>query len=308
MDSGVKNMKTKVLWTVIFVLASSFCIFGQLNLPRESQRQEVSQIVGDTKISIVYHRPKVKGREIWGCQTTDVIPKGGVTYPCLVPSGQVWRAGANENTTVEFSRDVMINGQPLPAGKYGFHAIPNQDEWTLIFSKVNDAWGSFSYDVKNDALRVKVKPEKADFHETLTYNFDDVSLDTAKVVLAWEKLHVPFTVNVGDVHGRTLTQLREAIKNRKEDDVRPLNQAAGYVVTYKLKNHYDEAIGWLDTSLKTREIFGTLNAKARLLAEAGRKNEAIVTAEKALQVGKSATPPANTADLEKLLAEWKTKK
>lgn len=300
-------MKIKVLWTVVFVLAASMCVFGQIALPRESQRQEISQIVGDAKISIIYHRPNVKGRQIWGCETNDVIPKGGVTYPCLVPYGQVWRTGANENTTIEFSRDVTINGQALPAGKYGFHAIPTKDEWTLIFNKVHDAWGSYTYDEKNDALRVKVKPVQSDFHETLTYDFEDVTPGASKVVLAWEKMHIPFTVDVGDFQGRTLAQIREAVKTRK-DDVRPLNQGASFIFSNKLKSNYDEAVSWLDASLKSRETFGTLNLKARLLAEAGKRDEAIVTAEKAIQVGKAANPPANTADLEKLLAEWKAKK
>ena len=159
--------KLSLLILSIFIL--NIAMHAQLTLPRDSQRQEISQSVGDTKISIVYHRPNTKGRtKIWGCTTADVVPKGGVTYPCLVPNGQVWRSGANENTTIEFSRDVMINGQNLPAGKYGFHSIPNKNEWILIFSKDNDDWGSFTYDEKKDALRVKVKPVKAGNQETLS--------------------------------------------------------------------------------------------------------------------------------------------
>src|SRR5215216_6303726 len=120
--------------------------FAQVPLPRESQRQEIAQTVGDAKVSIVYHRPNTKARKIWGCDTTDVIPIANNLYPCLVPYGQVWRAGANENTTIEFSRDVTVNGKALPAGKYGFHIIPSKSDWTLIFSKDSDKWGSFTYD------------------------------------------------------------------------------------------------------------------------------------------------------------------
>src|SRR5688500_9800062 len=119
--------------SVVFIFASSAA--GQLSLPRESQRQEIAQSVGDAKVSIVYHRPNTKGRKILGCETTDVIPIANNLYPCLVPYGQVWRTGANENTTIEFTRDVAINGQAIPAGKYGFHMIPGKVEWTLIFSK-----------------------------------------------------------------------------------------------------------------------------------------------------------------------------
>jgi len=298
----------KPLLILFFILSMSLSVFAQLTLPRESQRQEIAQTVGDTKISIVYHRPNIKARRIWGCDTTDFLPKGGVTYPCLVPYGQVWRTGANENTTFEVSRDVTVNGQPLPAGKYGLHTIPNKDEWIVIFSKDNDDWGSFTYDEKKDALRVKAKPQAGEFQETMSLDFGDVTPNTAKIVVRWEKLTVPFTVNVGDVSGRTLATIREAITNRKPDDLRPINQGVNYVLTSKLSSSYEEAIGWLDASIKARETFGNLSSKARILAEMGKIKEAIETGEKAVAVGKAATPPANTADFEKTLNEWKAKK
>ena len=292
---------------ILSILILNIAVFAQLTLPRESQRQEISQSVGDTKISIVYHRPNSKGRKIWGCETTDVIPKGGVTYPCLVPNGQVWRSGANENTTIEFSRDVMINGQMLSAGKYGFHTIPNKNEWTLIFSKANDQWGSFTYDEKKDALRVKVKPVKSAMQETFSYDFQNITANAGQIVIRWEKIAVPFSFDIGDIQGRTLSMIREAVKNRKSDDFRPLNQGASYVYSLRLKSNYEEAVGWLDESIKARETFGNLQTKARILAEMGKYQDAITTGEKAVSVGKAATPPANTADFEKILAEWKMK-
>lgn len=300
-------------FTVIFVLIFIFniCVFAQLSLPRESQRQEISQTVGDAKISIVYHRPNVKARKIWGCETKDVIPIANNLYPCLVPYGQVWRAGANENTTIEFSRDVTINGQPLPAGKYGFHIIPAKTEWTLIFNKDNDEWGSFTYDEKKDALRVKIKPVKAAMEETLSYEIEDVSAGSARIALRWEKIAIPFTVDIGDIHGRMLVAIREAIKNRKSDDFRALNQGANYVRTFKLKNNYDEALGWIDESIKARETIGNLGTKAGILAEMGRTAEAIALAEKGVQIGKTSTPPASRAAilmLEDSIKEWKAKK
>jgi hypothetical protein len=152
-------MKNKLVLIGILTLLSCANVLAQLNLPRDSQRQEIAQTVGDTRIAVVYHRPNTKAREIFGCQTTDVIPKGNVTYPCLVPNNQVWRVGANENTTFETNHDLKINGQTLPAGKYGLHAIPSKDNWTIIFNKVNDSWGSFSYKQENDQLRVTAKPQ-----------------------------------------------------------------------------------------------------------------------------------------------------
>lgn len=299
----MKNFGLLILSFIVFTTA----VFAQLTLPRESQKQEIVQNVGDTRVSIVYHRPNSKGRKIWGCSTADVIPKGGVTYPCLVPNGQVWRSGANENTTIEFSRDVTINGQALPAGKYGFHTIPNDNEWILIFNKANDQWGSFTYDEKKDALRVKVKPMKAEMQESLSYEFQNITANSGKIVLRWEKIAVPFTFDIGDVQGRTLTMIREAIKNRKADDVRPLNQGASYVYSLRIKNSYTEALGWLEDSIKMRETFANLNTKARILAEMGNYKEAVAAAEKAVTIGKAANPPVNTADLEKLLADWKKK-
>jgi hypothetical protein len=296
---------------IFIVLVFSINISAQLSLPRESQRQEIAQTVGDTKVSIVYHRPNVKARKIWGCETQDAVPIANNLYPCLVPYGQVWRAGANENTTIEFSRDVTINGQTLPAGKYGFHIIPTRTEWTLIFSKDNDKGGSFSYDEKKDALRVKVKPLKAEMEETLSYEIEDVTTNSARVALRWEKVAVPFTFDIGDIHGRMLSTIRDAIKSRKADDFRALNQGANYVRTFKLKANYDEALGWLDESIKARETVGNLGTKAGILAEMNKLDEAVALAEKALQIGKSSTPPASQAQivsLEDQIKKWKAKK
>ncbi len=310
-------MKSK-LSIIIFTLVFSVCSFAQMTLPRDSQRQEVSQTVGDTKISIVYHRPNTKAREVWGK---------------LVPYGEVWRTGANENTTFEVTNDVTINGQALPKGKYGLHTIPNKNEWIFIFSKVNNIWGSFDYDKKNDALRVTVTLPAAPvaempkgkmtgkskvmsssvvqefpMQETMSLGFGDVTANTTQVVLAWEKLKVGFAVNVGDVGGRTLTAIRTAIEARKPEDVRPLNQGANFVLANKLKDSYSEAMTWLDKSISIKETFGNLAMKARMFGETGKVAEAIMTGEKAVMVGKAATPAVDTTDFEKTIAEWKTKK
>ena len=117
-----------------------------LNLPRVSQHALISQRIGITDITINYHRPLANGRQIWGK---------------VVPYGEVWRAGANENTTIRFTDPVMIEGQALDKGTYGLHMIPGETEWTVIFSKSTAACGSFTYKQEEDALRVKVKPQAA---------------------------------------------------------------------------------------------------------------------------------------------------
>ena len=282
-------MKIKVSIILMLVLVGVSNLFAQTVLPRASQRQTVSQTVGDTTVSIVYHRPNIKAREVWGG---------------IVPYGEVWRTGANENTTFEISNDVKINGQVLPKGKYGLHTIPTKDSWTIIFNKVNNEWGSFNYDVKQDALRVTVKPTVGEFKETMTIDFDNVAETTTNIVIAWEKLRVPFTLDVGDLNARILTNFRRGMVN---DPV----QAANYVLSSKMTANYEEALSWLNNSIKMSETYANLNTKARLLAEMGRKDEAITTGEKAIQVGKAATPPvnpANVASLENLVKEWKSKK
>lgn len=154
-----------------------------MTLPEASQHATVSQRLGVTEIAIDYHRPLVGGRKIWGN---------------LVPYGQVWRAGANENTTVRFSDPVTIEGQPLAAGIYGLHMVPGADTWGIVFSKDYQSWGSFTYDKSRDALRVSVKPQPAEFHEALAYDFDEIKPDSAVITMRWEKLAVPIRIAVDE--------------------------------------------------------------------------------------------------------------
>ncbi len=148
---------------------------------RISPKASVSQTVGFTDVTISYSRPGVKGRKIWGG---------------LVPYDKVWRAGANEATKITFSTDVTVNGKKLSKGSYGFFAIPGKSEWTLIFNKVADQWGAFEYNEAEDALRINVKPEKSNFTEWLRYEITKTSDSTAVVSLQWEKLKIPFKLEV----------------------------------------------------------------------------------------------------------------
>ena len=294
-------MKSKFFLIAIILFIFSLNVFGQLTFPRASQRSSITQTLGDTEISIIYNRPNSKGRAIWGCQATDVIPKGGVEYPCLVPSGQVWRTGANEATIFEISNDVMINGQKLSKGKYSLHTIPTNNEWTIIFNKTWDQWGSFSYDEKQDALRVNVKPSAGEMKETMAIGIEDVTDKTAQVVIAWEKLRVPFTVDIGDVNKRLVSKAQRQIVNEQIS-------TANFILSSKMTDQYAEAINMLDKSISTFETFSALSIKARLLAEMGKKDEAIKTGERAVEVGKKSTPQANTAGMERTLAQWKAGK
>jgi hypothetical protein len=168
--------------------------FAQGDEVRASLKASVMQRLGtNTDITIDYSRPGVKGRKIWG----GLVPYG--MAPGTQESGGKpfpWRAGANENTTIEVSKDVLIEGKQLPAGKYGIHMIPSEKEWTIIFSKNNSAWGSFSYNQAEDALRVTVTPVKAPHMEWLTYGFDDLAGTSATAYLRWDNLKVPFKIKL----------------------------------------------------------------------------------------------------------------
>ncbi len=179
--------------------ASLFCIssYSQLTAPPNGGNKKawVGERIGITDVSINYDRPGVKGRtgKIWG----ELVPVGFTDQGFGSSKSAPWRAGANENTTIEFSTDVKINGQPLSAGQYGFFVAYDPNESTLIFSKNSSSWGSFFYDPKEDVLRVKAKPQAAAQPvEWLKYEFTDQTDNSAVVNVIWEKLSIPFTVQV----------------------------------------------------------------------------------------------------------------
>jgi Protein of unknown function (DUF2911) len=227
----------------------------ELNIPRVSQRGTLSQRIGLTDITITYHRPEVSGREIWGK---------------IVPYGKVWRSGANENTTIAFSDDVSVEGKPLAAGTYGLHTIPDKDQWTIIFSKNSTSWGSFSYDEKEDALRVNAKPQAADFREALTYTFEEVKPDSAAATLRWEKLAVPFHITV-DVKAVVLRSIKNELRSVGGFTWAGYDEAAQWC----LDNNYnlEEALKWENTSIQNEERFENYETKSRILDAMGRKEE-----------------------------------
>ena len=264
-------MLKKSLLAVLFIAALS--IGGQssraqtiLDLPRDSQRAQVMQRIGLTSITISYHRPLVRGRKVWGG---------------LVPFGQVWRAGANENTTIEFSNPVSIEGKPLPKGIYGLHTIPGESEWTLIFSKSSAAWGSFTYDQAEDALRVTVKPQAGDMYEALTYDFDDVRPDSTVVTLRWEKLAVPFHVGV-NLKDIVPLSLQEQLRGGTHWIWEGWDEAASYL----LDNHenLEEALKDADHSIQVEERFDNQMTRSRVLEALGRKDEALAARKKAIEM------------------------
>lgn len=314
----MKTLKSILACLTVLLTFSSYSVDANaqsLRLPRPSQKATVMQTVGVTDITIVYHRPGVKGRKIWGdppagAASGTATLDDGRTRPkdaVIVPFGHIWRTGANEATLFEVTDNVLINGQPLAAGRYSLHTLPTKDEWTIIFNSDAGQWGSFRYDEKKDVLRVKAKPEMvADNQEWLMYSFDPVSENSAQVNIRWEKLRVPFTVEVKDVKTLAIEKARAAIAAAKPDDFQTRAQAASFALQNKINT--EEAMQWLEQSIKIRETLGNLGLKARTLAEQGKTAEAVTLGEKAVQVGKANNAdPVAIAALEKQIAEWKSK-
>jgi hypothetical protein len=272
------------------------------------------QTIGVTDITITYSRPGVKGRRIWGDAppAAEAMAKGTATLDDqtrrvkdapIVPYGHVWRTGANEATTFAVTDDVLINGQKLAAGTYSLHTIPGPQEWTIIFNSDAGQWGSFTYDEKKDALRVKAKPQMvADNQEWLLYSIPVVTPNSAQVNIRWEKVVVPFNVEVPDVEALMRAKVEAAIAANPTDWKIPLSVANQYANDDK----WDEALKWADQSIKVKQTFQNLSTKAQVLFASGRKDEAIALAEQAIQLGK--TDKVDTSRLEKRLADWKTAK
>ncbi len=235
-----------------------------LDLPRASQHAVVTQRIGITDITINYHRPLANGRQIWGK---------------VVPYGQVWRAGANENTTITFTDPVTIEGQPLEKGTYGLHMIPGENQWTVIFSKASTAWGSFSYKQDEDALRVNVKPQTAEAHNALAYDFDDVKPDSTVVTMSWDKVALPFKVEV-KVNDLVTASIHRQMHGLNQFYWEGWNDAADYFLTNKI--NLDEALKDEEQSIQAEERYDNLLNKSKILDAMGRKQDAEMFRTKAL--------------------------
>lgn len=223
--------------------------------PDVSPEASVSQTVGFTEITVDYHRPSARERQIWG----------GV-----VPYGQVWRAGANENTTITFSTPVNVQGRDLEAGTYGLHAIPTESDWTFIFSNNNWSWGSFFYDEAEDALRIQVTPRQASFLETLQYSFPTVTENATELVLHWGALQLGIPVEV-DVDAQVLNRYRRELENLAGFNPTAFAQAATYALQRNIA--HEEAMGWIDRAIRQQPTFANQGIKAALLIQAGQTAE-----------------------------------
>ncbi len=297
--------KFTMLPALVLSVAFSYSQIPLTVLPSGGNKKAiVGEQIGLTKVLINYDRPGVKGREgkIWGQLVHVGYTDQGFGNTKTAP----WRAGANENTTMEFSTDVKIEGQDLPAGKYGFFIAYDPNECTLIFSKNSTSWGSYYYNEKEDALRVKVKPVTIDNSvEWLKYEFTDETENSAVISLLWEKLKIPFKVEVDYVKSQ-LASFRNELRTEKGFIWQSWEQAANWCLQRNV--NLDEALLWADSAtspgFEGAKSFRAASTKAQILEKLGRSNDAAT-------VMKSALPNATMFEVHQygrtLLAQKKTK-
>jgi hypothetical protein len=264
--------------------AASYCLILCLTLPalvlaqaprfdgpEASPRAAVSQVIGISNVTVSYHRPATKGREVWGK---------------LVPYGDVWRAGANENTTITFPHPVTVEGKNLPAGTYGLHMIPGKESWTIIFNKNSTSWGSYFYKESEDALRVTVKPEAGEQTDWLQYSFTDLTETTGVLVLSWEKLRIPVRLSF-DTPANVIAYARdEYLRGPAGFTWEGFQRAAQFCITRNV--NLPLALEWIDRSISIAESFSNLQTKATLLDKTGKPEEATALREKSLKLATEA--------------------
>jgi len=261
----------KFIKTAILFVTLSFLSFGSsaqtaiTTQPRASQGSTVKQTLGISEIYVKYHRPAVKGREIWGK---------------LVPYGQVWRAGANENTIIKFTKDVSIGGKELSAGAYGLHIEVGETECQVIFSNDYSAWGSFSYNPKKDALRVPSKLENSNrSQEYLSFEFENINSNSTDCALYWGDKKIVFNIIV-DVHTQVLASLRDELQLQSGWSWVGWNEAANYCLTNEV--NLKEGLQWANRSVfispNSNNIITQSKIKSKMAPEGTDKKTALVKA------------------------------
>jgi tetratricopeptide (TPR) repeat protein len=285
-------MKGRMLLAAAVLMGASATAAAQtsLTMPPDggNQRAEVVQQIGLVRVSVEYSSPDVHGPagedrrgKIWGT----LVPYGIHDLGFNNAKGP-WRAGANENTVLTVSHPVKIQGQPLPAGRYGLHMLAGEKDWTVILSKNSTSWGSFSYDQAEDAVRVTVTPEKAPYREWLAYDFIDRQQDRATLALHWEELRVPFTIAVEDAPGLYIDNMRRELRNFAGFRWQSWQTAAQYCL--QQNRNLPEALTWADKAISMPGIgqanFVTLSTKAQILERMSRTTEAAAVMAQALDL------------------------
>lgn len=282
-------MKTKMkLMGTLALVFCSISLFGQISTPPGggSQKSMVRQHVGGVgMITIEYSSPGARGRTIYG----GVVPYGFNNLGFGLSTAEnpsPWRAGADENTTFEFSHDVLIAGKELPAGKYGFFVAPAEDgPWTIIFSKDNNHWGSFFYKAENDALRAEIVAQDAGFHEWLTYEFIDRQNSSATVALIWGDKKLPIKIELANPVDAHMKQITAELNNQAGFTAGNYSTAARYASSV---GQHDQAIAWAEAGVSApfagQKTWATMSTKGAVLNAAGKSNEAQEVMDEAIKM------------------------
>ncbi|MCO5050711.1 MAG: DUF2911 domain-containing protein [Verrucomicrobiae bacterium] len=262
----IKLMTTTLAAAIGFSFApASFAQAPKVDFPAPSPTSTLKQRVGLTDIEIVYSRPGVKDREIFGG---------------LVPYGKVWRTGANSATRISFSTDVKLNGHDVPAGAYELFTIPDENEWTIIINKGTGQWGAFQYDEKQDFLRFKVKPrQRARSVETFTIGISNIRDEYATISLAWDKTSIPIKFEV-DLTSKLVPQIEAAMA--APDGKKPYFQAATFYYNHGLDSQ--KALKWVNAAVAENEAHYIVHLKAKVLARLGDKADAIAAAKRSKEL------------------------
>lgn len=274
-----KNRFLLLPLAVIFLLNVAY---SQPEYPRVSPGAKVSQRIGITDVTVTYHRPGVKNRLVWGG---------------LIPLEKVWRAGANQATTIEFSTDVTIGKTLIPAGKYSLFIIPTTKSATIIINKNSDLWGTMGYDEKDDVVRLRANVDFLEHQEWLVYTFENLTKNSTDLLVRWEDFGIRFNLSV-DTDKYVLEGARKS-KGWKE-----LLNAANYCLESNVS--LDEGRKWIDQSLAEEKNYWNMTVKAKYLVNDGQYDGARKIMEDALKVGKDMeSVPYNIEEMETLLKEWK---
>lgn len=295
----------KKITTALFAMAFSFGAMAQVSTPPSGANQKcsVTQFMGLSHVTINYSSPDVtasngQSREgkIWG----QLVPYGlnNLNFGKSSESNpSPWRVGANENTSIEFSHDMEVEGSPISAGTYGLHMIVEKDQWTIIFSKNSSSWGSYYYDEKEDALRVTVKPETGEFNEWLTFDFENRQLDECKAYLKWEKMKVGFKISVPNINELYAAQMENELRGEKGFNWQSWTTAANFFVSNGLD--LEKALYFADHAINDpfagQRNFSTLSVKASVLEAMGKNKEAMEILEEAIK-----EPSANVFQIHNL--------
>lgn len=282
----------KILSLIILLLTGVVAYAQQLTQPPsgDNQKASITQWIGPVAVTINYSSPDVhasngddrKGH-IWG----ELVPYGFTDQGFGSSKAAPWRAGANENTTISFSHTVTIGGKELKAGTYGlFLAVEKEKPWTWIFSNNSTSWGSYFYDVKEDALRATATLESSAYTEWLTYGFDAREKNSTVAYLQWEEKKVSFKIEVPNINSLYIAKMRDELRNDVGFDYRNWSTAAQFCVQNKV--NLEEALVWAEGAISTpyigKEEFGTLQTKASVLEALGRTSEAEATMSKAIKL------------------------